>query len=611
MTKLLRAFILPVIAALILASCSLTGNSTQAAVAQATPALPAIVTIELTILADTTVPFNAVGQVIKYTYNVKNTGTTSTPGPVIVTGATCPEITTVGNLDAVLDPNETIVCSSTYTIVQADLDRGSVAITGMATVNNINSSQVTTTVATVPPVVLKLTKTAAPTTYDRLGQLITYTYVITNSGTAPLGPAQFTVTDTGIATPINCGEATMTLASNATVTCSATYSITQADMAAASISTNATAAGGGAPASQPAGAAVTKVAAQTPSASSSSHTVIEGEWLWQIARCYGVDPSKLAADNKDKIPDPSKIKPGVVLTVNNPGGYSKFYGPPCIQFISHTLQTGDTWTSIAQKYTVDPTVLQLANPNTSLAPAGSVVKLRIPNYSAGTVTTPPTQTKALTVTVTANPQTYDQVGQIITFTYIVKNSGSENLGPGQFTVSGGLLGTAPLACGDTAASLAPNATVTCTSPYTITQNDLAVNTITHQVTASGGGAGPSQAASVTLNKNTKSLTLTVTANPLTYTQAGQIITFTYVITNSSTGTLGPAQFTISGGLHGITPVNCGDPAATITQGASLTCLGSYTITAADMSVPSLFHLVIASGGGAAPSQPVSVTIMKQ
>jgi hypothetical protein len=36
---------------------------------------------------------------------------------------------------------------------------------------------------------------------------------------------------------------------------------------------------------------------------------------------------------------------------------------------------------------------------------------------------PPTQTKALTLT-TANPLTHDQAAQVITFTYIIKNSGT-------------------------------------------------------------------------------------------------------------------------------------------------------------------------------------------
>jgi hypothetical protein len=217
----------------------------------------------------------------------------------------------------------------------------------------------------------------------------------------------------------------------------------------------------------------------------------------------------------------------------------------------------------------------------------------------------------LTLTITPNPLTYDQAAQVVTFTYVIKNSGTGNLGPAQFTVSGGLLGATPLNCGDAAASIAPGATITCTSAYTITQGDLTLNSITHQATASGGGAGPSQASSVTINKVTKLLTLTIAANPLTYTQAGQIITFTYAIKNSGSVNLGPSQFTITGGLHGATPINCGDATATILPGATLTCSASYTITDTDLAVPTLSHMVIAAGGGAAPSQPASITIAKQ
>jgi hypothetical protein len=190
MTKLIRSFILSAMVVSVLSSCSWFSKTTDATFAQATPAVPAVVIIELTVQADTTVPFNTVGQIVKYNYNVKNIGLISTPGPVTVTGATCPEITTVGNLDTALDINEILVCTSAYTVTQTDLNKGSVTTIAMATVNGINSNQVTTTVATVPPVILKLTKTANPANFDHVGQTITYTYVITNSGPATLGPAQ-------------------------------------------------------------------------------------------------------------------------------------------------------------------------------------------------------------------------------------------------------------------------------------------------------------------------------------------------------------------------------------------------------------------------------------
>ena len=257
MTKLIRSLILSAVFVTILTSCNLFNNETPTP--QATPALlPTGVIIELTVQADTSVPFTTVGQVIKYNYNVKNIGTLPAPGPVTIAGAACPGINTVGNLNDVLDINETLVCTSSYTITQADLDKGSVTTLTTANVGGVNSNQVTTTVATTPPAILKLTKTANPVTYDQVGQIITYTYVITNSGVNTLGPAQFIVTDAGFSTPINCGAATTTLAQNATVTCTAIYTITQANLDAGSVATSATASGGGVAPSQPASATVTK-----------------------------------------------------------------------------------------------------------------------------------------------------------------------------------------------------------------------------------------------------------------------------------------------------------------------------------------------------------------
>lgn len=380
MTKLIRLLIPSAIIVLVLAACSFS-TTTPAQVVQATPTLAATV-IELTVLADTSVPFNTVGQVIKYTYNVKNAGTASVAGPVAVTGATCPELNTTGNQDTVFDVNETLACASAYTITQADLDKGSVTSIATATVSGINSNPVTTTVSTVLPAVLKLTKTANPVNYDHVGQEITYAYVITNSGVLPLGPAQFTVTDTGISAVINCGDAAASLASNATVSCSAVYSVTQADMDAGSVATSATATGGGVAPSQPASATITKGAVVQPNpnpanltvGSTIKHQVVDGEWLWQIARCYGADPNQVSDANP---PTPAQISPNTTVSVPNIGSVGKIYGPPCVGM--HTVQTGDTWVSIAQKYNADPTVLQIVNRN--ILTVGQVIK--VPLNSAG------------------------------------------------------------------------------------------------------------------------------------------------------------------------------------------------------------------------------------
>lgn len=397
MIKLIRTFALSAVMTLALASCSFFGSQNAALKAQPTASLSDLVKIELTIQTDNAVPFNTVGQIIKYSYNIKNAGSTGvpagTPGNVTVTGATvtCPDVTTIGNKDGTFDANEILTCASAYTVTQDDLNRGSVTSIITANVSGISSAPVTTTVVTAPPSALKLTKTVNPATYDHAGQIITYTYVITNSGTAALGPAQFIVSDTGISAPINCGDAAATLAPNATLSCTATYTVTQADMGVASVSSNATASGGGLGASQAASAVVTSAAApqsnpaNLTAGSSIKHQVVDGEWLWQIARCYGTDPDKVRQANP-QISNPNQISPGTTVTVPNIGSTGKIYGSPCVGV--HTVQSGDTWNSLALKYNADPTVLQMVNSNTMAV--GSVLKVPLNSASAGVVTTIPT-----------------------------------------------------------------------------------------------------------------------------------------------------------------------------------------------------------------------------
>ena len=128
-----------------------------------------------------------------------------------------------------------------------------------------NETNTTTECFTVTPAqqAIHLAKSAAPTTYDHVGQVITYTYLITNTGNVTLGPAQFTVTDDHIngGAAFNCGPATTTLAPGGSVSCTATYSITQGDLDAGSVTNTATAHGAGQTSNQ---AQATVTANQTP-----------------------------------------------------------------------------------------------------------------------------------------------------------------------------------------------------------------------------------------------------------------------------------------------------------------------------------------------------------
>ena len=96
--------------------------------------------------------------------------------------------------------------------------------------------------------------------------------------------------------------------------------------------------------------------------------------------------------------------------------------------------------------------------------------------------TAPVVTATLTLTTSANPTTYDQVGREITLTYVIKNSGTTNVGPAQFTVTDSLIGPTPFNCGDPNTILPPNGTVTCTQKYTVKDADLSSVSITNVAT---------------------------------------------------------------------------------------------------------------------------------
>ena len=85
---------------------------------------------------------------------------------------------------------------------------------------------------------LTLDKSSTTTTYATVGQVVPYSYRVTNTGNVTI--SALTVTDDRIAT-VSCPATT--LAPTASTTCSGSYTITQADLDAGSVTNNASAAG--------------------------------------------------------------------------------------------------------------------------------------------------------------------------------------------------------------------------------------------------------------------------------------------------------------------------------------------------------------------------------
>jgi uncharacterized repeat protein (TIGR01451 family) len=175
------------------------------------------------------ITYNAVGQTITYNYTVTNSGDVSVSGIAVTDNRT-----TVTINSGTLAPGSSVKGTGTYTITQADINAGSVTnsayATGMLGTQTVTSTPATSTVIAVQNLALTIKETANPTTYNAVGQKITYTFTISNSGNLPVSGVAVTDSKSDIG-KINIG----TLAPGQSVTGTDTHTITQADISAGSV----------------------------------------------------------------------------------------------------------------------------------------------------------------------------------------------------------------------------------------------------------------------------------------------------------------------------------------------------------------------------------------
>jgi uncharacterized repeat protein (TIGR01451 family) len=177
--------------------------------------------------------YNTVGQVIHYTIVARNDGNTTLTN-VLVTDPNASNLScTPSNPVASLAPNGTINCTASHTVTQADIDNGSFFNAACVDDGPNGAAQACDDVTTpsVKNPHLSILKTAEEANYSTVGQVIHYTIVATNDGNTTL--TNVTITDPnavlGTCTP---AIPVASLAPNGTITCTATHTVTQADLTA-------------------------------------------------------------------------------------------------------------------------------------------------------------------------------------------------------------------------------------------------------------------------------------------------------------------------------------------------------------------------------------------
>jgi LPXTG-site transpeptidase (sortase) family protein len=146
--------------------------------------------------------FVSANDILHYSFDVNNSGSAPLLGPVTVaddkaTDETCPAVNTVGDLDDYLDPGETVTCTATYTVTNADVTAGSVTNTASATTGGVTSNTAT---QTVNRLIADLTVTKTNNVSGNIPEGGNFTWTITvnnnGTGTASFAATQVILTDT-------------------------------------------------------------------------------------------------------------------------------------------------------------------------------------------------------------------------------------------------------------------------------------------------------------------------------------------------------------------------------------------------------------------------------
>ena len=203
--------------------------------------------------------------ILTYTITVSNGGPGAVTGAVVtdnfpaaLTGATwscsittgtgscgSPASGNSGNISRSIDLSSGAVATFTATGTVSPSASGNISNTATVTApagvidpNATNNSATSSTLVAAPA--LTIDKTSVDTSYSAVGDVLDYSFKVTNSGNVTLtGP--FTVADNK-ATDESC-PATASLAPGAFITCTASYTVTQADLDAGSVINTATGSG--------------------------------------------------------------------------------------------------------------------------------------------------------------------------------------------------------------------------------------------------------------------------------------------------------------------------------------------------------------------------------
>ena len=593
------------------------GSITPVVSDPSTATVPVVQAPEITMVKSATPSsFATAGTTIDYSFLVTNNGNV-TLAPVTIaetafTGSGTPPVASCPAGASSLAPGASVTCTATYLTTQADVDAGSVTNTATAQGNPpgpatpVVSDPSTATVPAAQAPAITMVKSATPSSFATAGTTIDYSFLVTNNGNVTLAPVTIAETAfTGSGTPpvASCPAGASSLAPGASVTCTATYLTTQADVDAGSVTNTATAQGNPPGPATPVGSdpstatvpaaqapAITVVKSATPSSFATAGTTIDYSFL--VTNTGNVTLSSIQVTDTD-LPGLSAIScPDASLA------------PAGSQTCTATYLTTQADVDAGS---VTNTATAQGNPPGPATPVGS---------DPSTATVPAAQAPAITVVKSATPSSFATAGTTIDYSFLVTNTGNVTLSSIQVTDTD-LPGLSAISCPD--ASLAPAGSQTCTATYLTTQADVDAGSVTNTATAQGDppgsitpvGSDPSTATVPAAQG--PAITVVKSASPGSFSTAGTTLTYSFLVTNTGDVTLSSIQVTDTD-LPGLSAISCPAGASSLAPGASVTCTATYVTTQADVDAGSVTNTATAQGdppGSITPvgSDPSTATVL--
>jgi uncharacterized repeat protein (TIGR01451 family)/gliding motility-associated-like protein len=477
-----------------------------------------------------------VGDVLNYTVVVTNTGNITLSNVVVVD-----PLTGLNQTIASLAPTASQSFNTSYTIVQSDLDNGSVSNTASASSGSVSVSDQVVVNATQNPA-LSIDKSVAESSYAAVGDVLNYTVVVTNTGNTTLSNVVVVDPLTGLNQTIS------SLAPTASQSFNTSYTVTQANIDAGSVANTASVSSGSVSVSDQ----VVVNAVQSP-ALGIQKTVAEGSF----------DAVGDVLNYTVVVTNTGNVTLSNVVVVDPLTGLN--------QTIASLAPTASQ--SFNTSYTIVQSDLDNGSvANTASASSGSV-------SVSDQVVVNATQSPALSIDKSVAESSYDAVGDVLNYTIVVTNTGNVTLS--NVVVVDPLTGL-----NQTIASLAPTGSQSFNTSYTVTQADIDAGSVANTASASSGSVSVSDQVVVNATQN-PALSIDKSVAESSYSAVGDVLNYTIVVTNTGNVTL--SNVVVVDPLTGLNQT-----IASLAPTASQSFNTSYTVTQTDLDRGEILNIASAA-----------------